>query len=479
MKDFAIDILNHLKDLYHNTIFTNVHYVIVDIETTGGSPKNSKITEIAIYKHTGTEIIDEYCTLVNPEMTIPPFITNLTGISDQMVQNAPKFYEIAKEIVEFTEGCIFVAHNVGFDYSVIRSEFRSLGFDFRRPHLCTVRTSRYVLPGHESYSLGKLTRSLGIELNGRHRAGGDALATTKLFTLLFEKDLQNLSTFIQEEVNPKHLHPNLDIDAMDEIPAKIGIYKFYNEFNQLIYIGKSIQLKKRVDQHLRNSKSKKGIQMQREISRIEYELTGSELIALLRESELIKKHQPIYNHSLKRHAFPYGLFDYTDENGYIRFFIGQVSKTQANPLTSFTTKREGIAYLERLVENSELCQKLCDLHKSNSSCFQYTIKQCRGACVQEESPEDYNARCQQIIDELSLNNASFYIVDKGREKKEKSLILIENGSLKGLGYAPFHFNRLEPQEWHTFIDQISENRDDRTILKLFLRKNTGYKIIEL
>ncbi len=273
-------------------------YVIVDIETTGGSPKASKITEIAIYKHNGISIIDEFSSLVDPEMKIPEFIVRLTGISDRMVENQPKFYEIAKQIIEFTEGCIFVAHNVGFDYGILRHEFKSLGFDFRRPHLCTVRASRYVLPGLDSYSLGKLSRSLGIEIIGRHRAGGDALATAHLFTMLIEKDAANLQTFIQQEVNPKILHPNLDLEVLDEIPSKTGVYQFYNEFNQLIYIGKSKQIKNRVDQHLRNTKTKKGIQMRGEITRIEYDLTGSELIALLKESQLIKHHTPVYNHQL-------------------------------------------------------------------------------------------------------------------------------------------------------------------------------------
>lgn len=452
-------------------------YAIVDIETTGGSPKNSKITEIAIYKHNGKEVIDEYITLVNPEMTIPPFITNLTGISDLMVRDAPRFYEIAKHIVEFTEDCVFVAHNVGFDYGIIRSEFRSLGFDYRRPHLCTVRSSRFVIPGMDSYSLGKLTRSLGIALQGRHRAGGDALATAHLFTLLMEKDKHQLKTFIQEEVNPKRLHPNLNIYALDELPNKIGVYKFYNEFNQLIYIGKSIHIKKRVEQHLRNGQTKKGLQMQQEISRIDYELTGSELIALLRESDLIKQHQPLYNSSLRRNSFPYGLYDYTDELGYIRFFIAQVSKTNAVPLAQFNSRKEATGYMERLVEEYQLCQKLCDLYKSGSACFQYGIKQCKGACVQEESTNDYNTRCQLIIDDLSLSGSSFFIVDKGREKNEKSLILVDNGSLTGLGYAPFHFNRLEPSKWHSFIEEVQENRDARTILKLYLRKNKTHKIV--
>lgn len=456
-----------------------MQYAIVDIETTGGSPKNSKITEIAIYKHDGREIVDEFVTLINPEMTIPPFIVNLTGISDQMVVNAPKFYEIAKEIVEFTEDCVFVAHNVGFDYGILRSEFKSLGFDYRRPHLCTVRSSRYVLPGHESYSLGKLTRTLGIELVGRHRAGGDALATAKLFSILYEKDPNNLETFIQRELNPKRLHPNLDVDFLDEIPNKTGVYFFYNEFNQLIYIGKSVSIKNRIEQHLRNNATKKAIVMQKEIARIHYELTGSELTALLRESELIKKHQPIYNRSLRRNSFPYGLFDYTDENGYIRFFIGQNSKTAHVPLTSFTTKKEGTAFLERLAEEHVLCQKLCDLYKTNTACFHYSIKVCRGACVQEEDVHSYNLRCQKIVDDLNLKNESFYIVDKGRERKEKSLILVRNGSLVGAGFAPFHFHQLPPNRWNRFIEPMEESRDSKTALKLFLRKNKGHKIVPI
>jgi DNA polymerase-3 subunit epsilon len=179
-------------------IFVAVHFAIIDIESTGGSPNESKITEIAIYKHDGKEIIDEYSSLVNPEIPIPPFIVNLTGISNKMVRNAPKFFEISKKIIEFTEGCIFVAHNVGFDYSVIRSEFNSLGLDYRRAHLCTVHSSRLIIPDQNSYSLGKLSKSLGITLTGRHRASGDALATAKLFGLLYKKDSKSLETFIQE-----------------------------------------------------------------------------------------------------------------------------------------------------------------------------------------------------------------------------------------------------------------------------------------
>lgn len=454
-----------------------MNYVIVDIETTGGSPKASKITEIAIYKHDGNSVIDSFSSLVNPEMQIPEFIVRLTGISNSMVEDAPKFYEIAKQIIEFTEDCVFVAHNVGFDYGIIRHEFKTLGYDFRRPHLCTVRASRYVIPGMESYSLGKLSRSLGIEIKDRHRAGGDALATSHLFTMLLEKDPGELQTFIQHEINPKILHPNLNLEELDEIPGKTGVYKFYNEFNQLIYIGKSKQIKSRVDQHLRNSKTKKGIQMMKEIMRIEYELTGSELIALLRESQLIKANKPVYNHALKKSKFPYGLFDYIDDKGYQRLYIGLTSKTTEIPSASFTTKKEGTQYLERLCEEYNLCQKLCDLYASQSSCFHYEIKKCEGACIQKESTESYNKKVEDLINTLCLNKESFYIVDKGRHKSEKSLVLIEQGVISGFGYAPYHFQGQAPFRWKRFIDMINEDRDARTILNVFLRKNTSIEII--
>lgn len=456
-----------------------MNFAIVDIETTGGSPKDSKITEIAIYKHNGLEIIDEYETLINPEIPIPLFIANLTGINDSMVINSPRFFEVAKEIVEFTKDCIFVAHNVAFDYGIIRSEFRSLGFDYRLPHMCTVKASRQIIPGHDSYSLGKLTRALGITLTGRHRAGGDALATAKLFTLLFSENETLLKSLINEEVNPKNLHPNLDVNILDEIPNKAGVYKFFNDVNQIIYIGKSVHLKKRIEQHLRNRKTQKEIILQKDICRIETVLTGSELIALLLESQLIKQYMPIHNRALKRNKFPYGIFNYFDENGYNRFFVGLTSKMTDEPIAAFTSKKEGVDFLSRQVEKYRLCQKLADLYNSSDACFQYSIKECNGACVKAESPEAYNNRCQEFINDVQMNMETFYVIDKGRERNEKSLIYVKNGSFKGFGYAPFHFNKQKESNWEQFIDFMEEDRDARVILKQFLRKNSELNIVSV
>ena len=165
-------------------------FSIIDIETTGNSYKHGKITEIAIYQHNGQQITEFFTTLINPEMDIPFFITELTGIDNNMVKDAPRFFEVAKKIVELTQGRTFVAHNVSFDYKFIQEEFARLGYDYTRKTMCTVQLSRRLIPGHRSYSLGRLCSELGIEINGRHRAAGDALATVKLFEILLGKNAE-------------------------------------------------------------------------------------------------------------------------------------------------------------------------------------------------------------------------------------------------------------------------------------------------
>lgn len=454
-----------------------MNYVIIDIETTGGSPKTSKITEIAIYKHDGNNVIDEFETLVNPEIPIPDFIVNLTGISDKMVQDAPKFYEIAKKIVEFTEGCIFVAHNVSFDYGVLRHEFRKLGYDYRRKNLCTVVASRKIIPGHDSYSLGKLTKDLGINIVGRHRAGGDALATAKLFTILHETDPEELVGLVNEDLNPKILHPNLDLAELDEIPDRTGVYRFYNEVNKLIYVGRSKHIRRRIDQHLKNTKSQKGLTLLKEIVRIEYELTGSDLIASFSELSLLNTNSPTYNAPVRKSKYTYGLYDYKDEAGYQRFFIGLTSRLIETPLMGYTSKKEGVSHLLSLVEEHELCQKLCEISPSTSSCLEYQEGKCKGACIQNELPESYNVRANNLINQILLVGQNFYIIDNGRQKGEKSVVLIEDGELKAFGYTPFHFQFTSIDKWRHTLNDLEVNSDMFTMLRNYMKNNPTLNIV--
>ena len=220
-------------------------YAIIDIETTGLSPAIEKITEIAIYLHDGEKITDSYSTLINPERRISPYITQLTGITNEMVEDAPKFWEIAKDIITLTENRTFVAHNASFDYNFIRSEFKSLGYNFSRDRLCTVKLSRKIIPGFKSYSLGNLCNSLHIIVNDRHRAMGDAFATVKLFELLLTKDKS-----LGKKTNTKFY--NIEASKIASLPEEAGVYYFYNQQGDIIYIGKSKDIRARVFSHFNN-----------------------------------------------------------------------------------------------------------------------------------------------------------------------------------------------------------------------------------
>jgi len=447
-------------------------FAIIDVETTGGSPGSSKITEIAIFIHDGTQIIDEFTSLVNPESEIPKFVVNLTGITQEMVSTAPKFYEIAKKVIEITEDCVFVAHNVSFDYSMIRSEYKSLGYDYRRNQLCTVRTSRQLLPGHDSYSLGKLAKSLNIKVDGRHRAGGDALATAEIFSILYNSSNEDLTHYIQEEINPKILHPNLDIESLDLLPEKSGLYFFYDETNQLIYIGRSKNIKKRVEQHLRNKGSKKASEMRSDICRIETDVTGSELIAILHESKLRKNKTPKYNSPIKKPKLTHGLFRFHDQRGYLNLTIDQLKNKTEIPLTTFNSITQAKLVLNMLTDKYKLCQKLNGLYPTSHSCFRYHTKECNGACIGEENVDSYNKRVKLAFEEMNFENLNFFILDKGRDRTEKSIILIENGTY--VGYTYLHFTELKRTiaYWKSRIERQTEDYDNLAIIQEYMRKNS-------
>ena len=362
-------------------------YAIIDIETTGGSAHLEKITEIAIYQHDGNEITDEYVSLVNPERNIPYFITNLTGITNEMVEDAPRFYEIAKKIIELTDGRIFVAHNARFDYSFIRQEYKSLGFNFKRSILDTVALSRKLLPGHKSYSLGNICDDLSISINGRHRAAGDALATVRLFEILMARDIDMNGgrSSLLKNTRVSKLNPKLNTAKIEMIPDEPGIYYFYNEKGDLIYIGKSRNLQQRINTHLSNNSTNRAMEMRDLIADISWERTGSELIALLKESSEIKLNKPVYNRAQRRTGFQWGIFRFIDTNGYLNYRYGQINDDEI-PVSVFTSKEKTKSKLGSLVDTYNLCQKLSGLYDTDGACFHYQVGICKGACIGKESP---------------------------------------------------------------------------------------------
>ncbi len=454
-------------------------YAIIDIETTGGSARIEKITEIAIYQHDGTNITGEYTTLVNPERNIPYFITNLTGITNEMVEDAPRFYEIARKIVELTEGRTFVAHNARFDYSFIREEFKSLGFNYKRSLLDTVALSRKLLPGHKSYSLGNICKDLRISINGRHRASGDALATVKLFEILMEKDreLNGKKAALMKNKKLSRLHPNLDPAKIENIPEDPGIYYFYNEKGDLIYIGKSRNLQQRISTHLSNNTTSKAMEMRDQIADISWELTGSELIALLKESSEIKLNKPVFNRAQRRSGFQWGIFSFIDTKGYINYRYGQLNNEDI-PISVFTSKEKAKSKLASLVESLVLCQKLSGLYDTEGPCFHFQVGICRGACCDRESAEEYNERASKVTDEFVFSRRNFFIIDKGRDEEERCAVKIVNGKYSGWGYFNINEMGFGLSALHECINNSADNHDIQVILKQYLRNFKVEKIIE-
>lgn len=445
-------------------------YTIIDIETTGGNPQYDKITEIAVYVHDGSKVIDEFNTLINPERSIPYYISQMTGITDDMVAGAPRFFEVARKIVDLTEGKIFVAHNAQFDYRFIQSEFKQLGFNFERETLCTVKLSRKLIPGKSSYSLGNLCNDLGIKIKDRHRAAGDALATVKLLELLFSVNHSSESNSFSTTPDKKGLHPSLDITLLTKIPEKTGVYYLYDDRGVLIYVGKSVNIRSRILQHLGTSKTNKAAEMRARIADISYEVTGSELIALLLETEEIKRNKPVFNRLGRRTGNRLGLFSYENSNGYLCLAIKRMTAKDDIPLTSFTNADESKDFIERLMDKYDLCQKLCNLYSSSGACFHYEIKKCSGACIGAEPADVYNFRAQKAIDSIGLSSKSFLMFDKGRNDTEKSVVKVVNGKLVGYGF----FDPSSIDGNISLLDDIiapcSDNRDAQSIIRSFLGK---------
>ncbi|HVV54779.1 MAG TPA: exonuclease domain-containing protein, partial [Mucilaginibacter sp.] len=372
-------------------------YAIVDIETTGGHASANGITEVAICIHDGKKVTQRFSTLVNPKMDIPVYIRALTGITNEMVQDAPAFEDVAADIYHLLHGKIFVAHNVNFDYSFIRHHLARSGYELQSNKLCTVRLGRKILPGLPSYSLGKLCHYLGIDNESRHRAAGDAEATAELFSLLLRSDTGNhILNALKQRSREQVLPPNLPKEDIDRLPYTPGVYYFHNEKGKVIYVGKARNVKQRVSSHF--SGNNPGPQRQeflRNIHHITYQDCGTELVAFVLEAIEIKRLWPQYNRSLKRFEHAFGLYAFEDQRGYLRLAVDKKRKL-ANPLYTCNSLLDGRNLLTRLMEEHELCPRLCFVQTNNGPCN--SGRPC--ACEGHESPEAYNEKVNRAISEL-------------------------------------------------------------------------------
>ncbi len=409
-------------------------YSIVDIETTGSGIRGNRITEIAIFRMENGQVAEEFTSLVNPGCEIPHYITALTGIDTAMLRDAPSLGEIAPEIIRITSGSIFVAHSVNFDYHVIRNEFRDLGLEFNRKRLCTVRLSRRMFPGLRSYSLGKLCSSLDIPLTDRHRARGDARATVSLFLKILGSEGAGpvIAHFLNARSQEATLPPGLPRAVYERLPAEPGVYFFKNARGEAIYVGKAKNIKKRVLSHFYD-KADKEVQMCRETTHIDFERSGSELLALLMESAAIKRLFPLYNRSQKRKNPAYAIFSYEDRRG-IRHLAFNRAKGAPSPLARFYTITDCRLFLEQWCRDYGLCPKYCHLQEQPGACNHFRITGCGGICRGAESVAEYNRKVAEAIAAIRREHRHLIIREKGRDANESAIVLVKDGKYCGYGF---------------------------------------------
>lgn len=434
-------------------------YAILDIESTGGKYNEEGIMEIAIYRFDGHQVVDQFICLIDPQREIQPFVSKLTGINNAMLRSAPKFHEVAKRIVEITDQAIIVAHNAQFDYRILRTEFRRLGYDFQRKTLCTVDLSKQLIPDAESHSLGKLVRSLGIATSDRHRANGDAVATLKLFKLLLAKDTDKsiIREVIREETHGE-LSPT-QLDMVLGLPSVTGLYYLYDRDGQIIYLDHGRDIKKRVNQHF-TQQGKLARALQKETKRVTFEPTGSALLAALkeyRESQQIRpKFKNIPRNKLFSHIIDFG----REHQGEIILEIER-GRTLEGRKMGFNGHASAKSFLDRIRAEFDLCPGT--LASKGSTREGTDVLPC-------------NEKVRSAHEKYSIHGKDMVILDRGRETGERSFIRIKRGSLVGYGYVELNFQINTSSILESIMTPMPGDDNTRFIIESHLRKDKGLTV---
>jgi DNA polymerase-3 subunit epsilon len=429
-----------------------MRFAVVDIETTGGFPSQHGITEIAIVLMNGGEVEGVFESLINPGQPIPPFIANMTGISDAMVAMAPPFEEQAEKIYRLLSDRIFVAHNVNFDHSFVKYYLQQAGYQLQVPKICTIRLARKVFPGLKKYGLGHLTRSLDIPITHRHRAGGDARATAEIVSRALALTGSGvINEMLSREAKHQMLPPNLAVDEIHQLPLQPGVYYFRDKKGKVMYVGKAKQLRKRVVSHFTGlDTSEKRQALLRTVYTIGHTVCDSEFMASILESIEIKRLWPPFNKSQKRFEAVWSIYQFTDSRGYNRLAIDKKHRYTAS-LINFGLLTDAHRTLWKLVREFSLHPYLCFLEKSPT----------------EALPESamHNQQMQKAITHLLLQPTSYVIKDR------EALVLIEKGRFYGMGRVD---GWTPDQSLSTLREQLTpypENEVIRSLIRQFTEKN--------
>lgn len=455
----------------------NQLFAVIDVETTGGGINGNRLTEICIVLLRGSQVVDKFSSLINPEKEIPHYITGLTGIDNDMVAEAPRFYEVAKKVEELTRDAVFVAHNVNFDYNVLRNEFRELGFEYTRRKLCTVRLSRKLIPGLFSYSLGRLCDSINIPIVNRHRAEGDTDATVILFQRLLslDDDFRVINSFLNKRSRQATLPPHIDADQINSLPESPGIYLFRNRQHKVIYAGKAVNIKKRVISHFYDRMSKE-YQLGQETYSIDHEETGNELMALLLEAEYIRKYYPKFNKAQKRPGPVYQIVTYVNQRGILQLAMEKTNRLRQS-VSTFYSRSLAQEKLEFLCREFSLCPKYCSLQINVEECSHHSIVSCEGICSGVEKVDSYNQKVTAAINSLTEESTTFVIREKGRNFEEEAFVLVKDGKYLGFGFIDAEEQVSRADDYEPFLERQPATYHTNKILSGYLRKQGNPKVI--
>lgn len=382
--------------------------VFVDVETTGVSAVRGRVIEVAAIRVENGREVGRVSTLINPDTYIPRNITAITGITDGDVVDAPRFRDIADELLALLDGAVFVAHNVRFDYGFLKQEFMRVGHKFQPQMLCTVRLSRALYPQMARHRLADVIRYHGYTVDARHRAYDDANVLVQLWqTILAQHGPDALETAARRQIARPAIPRHLDADAINALPQSPGVYVFRGDDNYPIYIGKSVRIRDRVLSHFTNdSRDSKEFKIAQSIRSIDTHLTSGELSALLLESHMIKQYMPLHNRRLRRTRKLSLVIRHLDDSGYYR-----LERIEANPeslpdiddVVGVYARRSGAkAAIEQAVDVYDLCPRMCGLESGTGACFRYQLGKCRGACVGQESPDVYNQRVMTVFEDRGV-----------------------------------------------------------------------------
>jgi DNA polymerase-3 subunit epsilon len=386
--------------------------VFVDLETTGGNPAYHRITEVGIVRVQNGVLLEEWSSLVNPECPISPYIEAFTGISSEMVADAPLFADIAATVLEKLRGAVFIAHNARFDYSFLRSEFRKVGVDYASEVLCTVKLSRRLFPEHVRHNLDAVIERHGLACSARHRALGDAQVLKDLWLKLKEEVPADVLAAAAAHAAlslpklPAHLPPGL----ADELPEAPGAYRFFGDDDALLYIGRSNSLRGKILTQLADARVGSREQlMAAQVKRVDWRQTAGELGAMLLESDWIRTQRPLHNRRPKTHADAVTLRPAADSSG--RVHLQRIDTLEAQDLAQsfgvFHSEKDARKALTDIARAQHLCLKVLGLEESTGSCFALQVGKCRGACTGREPLILHNMRVQLALSALKIKSWPF------------------------------------------------------------------------